>query len=144
MTRAKKAMFFVRTGLVSLSILVGILVLGPFQGAEQAFGLNDKEAHIIAFFGLTMMLHLAFPRIRRMDLALLVIVAGALIEVIQLFTGRSASVTDWLADVIGVAGATLPAYAESFRVYQRAENSGQPLPRRRSSDQSRFAKVRSR
>lgn len=134
MSRAEKAVLLVRSGLITLSLLVGVLVLGPFQGAEQAFGINDKEAHIIAFFALTFMLQLAMPKIRRMDLALSVLIVGALIEIIQLFTGRSASVTDWLADAIGVAGATLPAYAETFRNYVRAAQQGRPMPRRRGSD----------
>ncbi|BBF81401.1 hypothetical protein [Asticcacaulis excentricus] len=79
------------------------------------------------------MLQLAFPRVRRTDLALGVLVLGALIEVAQLFTGRSASVGDWLADLIGVSLATLPSYAETFRHYVRL---GGRAPRRRSGDRT--------
>ncbi|MDC7692791.1 VanZ family protein [Asticcacaulis sp. DXS10W] len=139
MPRAEKAVLLVRSGLIALSLLVGVLVLGPFQGAEQAFGLNDKEAHVIAFFALTFMLQLAVPKIRRLDLALSVLLVGALIEIIQLFTGRSASVMDWLADAIGVAAATLPAYAETFRNYVRAAQRGRAIPRRRASDRQVLA-----
>ncbi|MFP1130163.1 vanz family protein [Asticcacaulis sp. W401b] len=109
-----------------------MLVLGPFSGAEQVFGLTDKEAHIIAVFALTLMLQLAFSRVRRTDLALGGLVLGALIEVAQLFTGRSASV-DWLADLIDVSVATLPSYAGTFRHYARL---GHRAPRRRPGDAS--------
>lgn len=134
MSRAQKALLYIRICLALLSITVAVLVLGPFSGAEQAFGLTDKEAHIIAFFALTLMLQLAFPRVRRTDLALGVLVLGALIEVAQLFTGRSASVGDWLADLIGVSVATLPSYAETFRHFVR---QGGRAPRRRPKDMAR-------
>ncbi|MFP1130223.1 VanZ family protein [Asticcacaulis sp. W401b] len=133
MPRAHKALIYIRTCLGLLSICIGVLVLGPFSGAEEAFGLTDKEAHIIAFFALTIMLQLAFPRMRRTDLALGVLAVGALIEVAQLFTGRSASVADWMADLIGVGAATLPSYIETFRHFARL---GTAAPARRASDAS--------
>ena len=30
---------------------MAVLMLGPFQGLEQVFGLNDKAAQVIAFYG---------------------------------------------------------------------------------------------
>lgn len=134
MSRAQTAVLLVRAGLICLTLLVAILVLGPFQGAEQSFGLNDKEAHIIAFFALTVMLQMGLPQIRKMDLALLALLVGAAIEVVQLFTGRSASVTDWLADGLGILFATAPAYAETFRIHIRSAMRGETMPRRRASD----------
>jgi len=134
MSRAQKAVFYIRTCLVLLSVAVGILVLGPFQGAEEAFGLTDKEAHAIAFFALSVMMQLALPRVRRTDMALGLLVVGAMIEVAQLFTGRSASVYDWMADAVGVAAALIPSYAETFRYYVRAAAAGRPVPRRRRTD----------
>lgn len=131
MSRAQKAVVYIRLCLVLLAITIGILVLGPFSQAEESLGLTDKEAHIIAFFGLTVMMQLAFPRVRRMDMALGVLLLGAMIEVAQLFTGRSASVGDWLADLIGVAVATIPSYAETFRHFARL---GVSMPQRRPGD----------
>jgi len=134
MSRAQKAVYFIRTCLILLSVAVGILVLGPFQGAEEAFGLTDKEAHAIAFFALSVMLQLALPRVRRTDMALGLLMVGALIEVAQLFTGRSASVFDWMADAAGVGAALIPSYAETFRHYVRAAAAGRLQPRRRRTD----------
>lgn len=138
MTRAQKALFFSRLCLGLLSLSIGVLVLGPFQGAEEAFGLNDKEAHAIAFFALTLMLQVALPKVRRLDIALGVLALGALIEVAQLFTGRSASVLDWLADLVGVAFATAPSFIETARGFMR----GDVKPQRRMGDTKIPAKLR--
>lgn len=92
-----------RVTLVLGALAVAVLALGPFQGAERIFGLNDKAAHAIAFGGLLAVSFLAFPRMRRNDLAMAALVLGAGVEVAQLFGGRSASVLDWLADAAGIA-----------------------------------------
>ncbi|AAK24170.1 VanZ family protein [Caulobacter vibrioides] len=91
-----------RVTLVLGGLAVAVLALGPFQGAERIVGLNDKAAHAIAFGGLLAVSFLAFPRMRRNDLAIAALVLGAGVEVAQLFGGRSASLLDWLADAAGV------------------------------------------
>ncbi|MCY1648217.1 VanZ family protein [Caulobacter sp. SL161] len=91
-----------RVTLVLGGLSVAVLALGPFQGAERIVGLNDKAAHAIAFGGLLAVSFLAFPRMRRNDLAIAALVLGAGVEVAQLFGGRSASLLDWLADAAGV------------------------------------------
>jgi hypothetical protein len=83
------------------AVTVAVLTLGPFQGAEQIFGLTDKAAHAIAFGGLTAISFAAFPRMRRADLARTALILGAGIEVAQLFGHRSASIMDWGADASG-------------------------------------------
>lgn len=102
MIRPAHVVYAARLALIGGSLTVTILTLGPFQGAEQNFGLNDKMAHAIAFGGLVAIAFLAFPRSRRSDLAIAALVLGAAIEVAQLFGHRSASVLDWLADAVGV------------------------------------------
>lgn len=91
-----------RVTLVLGGLAVAVLALGPFQGAERIVGLNDKAAHAIAFGGLLAVSFLAFPRMRRNDLAIAALVLGAGVEVAQLFGGRSASLLDWMADAAGV------------------------------------------
>ncbi|WP_168076529.1 VanZ family protein [Caulobacter sp. SSI4214] len=91
-----------RLALVLGSVTVAVLTLGPFQGAESHFGLTDKEAHALAFGGLLAVSFLAFPRMRRNDLAIAALVLGAAIEVAQSFTGRDGNVADWLADAFGI------------------------------------------
>jgi len=98
---------------------VAVLTLGPFQGLEQVFGLNDKAAHVIAFYGLSIMAFVVAPTRRRTDLAIMVLGFGVLIEVAQGLTGRSASVTDLLADAAGVVAAVAPGMIERLRHHVR-------------------------
>lgn len=92
-----------RIALAAGFLLVAVLALGPFQGIEHVIGLGDKAAHAVAFGGLLAIAFLAFPRMRRNDLALAVLVLGAAVEIAQLMAaGRSPSLMDWLADAAGV------------------------------------------
>lgn len=100
-----KPAHFVISARICLAMGLGavlVLTLGPYQGLEKVFGLNDKAAHILAFGGLTAIAFLAFPRQRRGDIVLALIILGAAIEVIQGGEGRDASFFDWVADAIGV------------------------------------------
>lgn len=101
------------TGLSVCAVL--ILTLGPFQGLEARIGLSDKAAHALAFYILTLLLFSIAPRRRRTDLALAALALGILIELSQGLTGRSLSILDFLADALGVAAATAPAWIERFR-----------------------------
>jgi len=67
----------------------------------------DKAEHFSAFFVLTLLSMVAFPRTALWRLALALSFAGATIEVIQglPFVHRDASVKDWLADSIAIAAA---------------------------------------
>lgn len=91
-----------RFTLLAGSLSVVALTLGPFQGAEGHFGLTDKEAHAIAFGGLLAVSFLAFPRLRRNDLAIAALVLGAAVEVAQIIAHRDGNIADWLADAAGI------------------------------------------
>jgi VanZ family protein len=92
-----------RAVLIAGALTAAVLMLGPWPGLEQVFGLSDKTAHAIAFGGLVAVSFLAFPRMRRNDLALAAVLLGASVEVAQMFTAdRSASISDLLADTAGV------------------------------------------
>jgi VanZ family protein len=109
-----------RTALVGGAVTAAVLMLGPWPGLEQAFGLSDKAAHAIAFGGLTALSFLAFPRMRRNDLALAAVMLGASVEVAQLFAiQRSASFGDLGADALGVAIIHVASHIESFRSMAR-------------------------
>lgn len=91
-----------RVTLVVGSLAVAVLTLGPFQGAEAIFGLNDKAAHAIAFGGLLAVSFLAFPRMRRNDLMIAALMLGAGVEVAQVIAHRDGNIPDWLADAAGI------------------------------------------
>ncbi len=100
---------------VAASLSMAVLMLGPFQGVEQMFGLNDKTAHVVAFYGLASGLFLIAPRQRRDDLALFVVAAAFALELLQGLTGRTVSIIDFLAGSAGVAAAWAPGRIEQLR-----------------------------
>lgn len=109
-----------RAVLVVGALTAAVLMLGPWPGLEQVFGLSDKAAHALAFGGLLAVSFLAFPRMRRNDLAVAAILLGASVEVAQLFTAdRSASIGDLLADTAGVGVIYLASHIENLRALAR-------------------------
>jgi len=115
-----------RVVLVVGALVAATLMLGPFQGLEQVFGLSDKTAHALAFGGLTALAFLACPRMRRADLALAALLLGGGVEVAQLFGGRSASLLDWLADGLGIGAVYAVSLVEGLRKMAR-EQGEMPL-----------------
>ena len=111
--------FFGRLALV-VGLPIGLLLmLGPFQGAEHVFGLNDKAAHAIAFGCATLVLFVAMPRGRRGELALAALALGALVEVIQGVVGRDADIFDLGADLAGIGMVYLMTHVETLRALAR-------------------------
>jgi VanZ family protein len=120
-------------------LVVAVLALGPFQGAERLVGLSDKTAHAVAFGGLLAVSFLAFPRSRRGDLAIAALVLGAGVEVAQLFGHRSASLLDWLADAAGVATIYGASMIETIRKMAR-DHGGQTFAEIAALDRRRAAR----
>ncbi|CAN5180654.1 VanZ family protein [soil metagenome] len=109
-----------RAVLVAGAVSVAVLTLGPYQGLEQVFGLSDKTAHAIAFGALLAVSFIAFPRMRRGDLAIAAVMLGASIELAQLFApDRSASLGDLAADAIGVGVIHFASQIENLRALAR-------------------------
>ena len=109
-----------RAVLVVGSLTAATLMLGPWPHLEQVFGLSDKAAHAIAFGGLLAVSFLAFPRMRRNDLAIAAVMLGASVEVAQMFTAdRSASFGDLFADAIGVGIICMLCQIENLRSLAR-------------------------
>ena len=102
------------------AICAAVLMLGPYQGLEHVFGLSDKVAHALAFGALLAVSFLAFPRMRRNDLAIAAVMLGASVEVAQMFTSdRSASSSDLFADSLGVGVIYLASHIENLRSLAR-------------------------
>ena len=109
-----------RAALVAGTLAAAALMLGPWPGLEQVFGLSDKAAHALMFGGLLAISFIAFPRMRRNDLALAAIALGASVEAAQWFTpDRTASFGDLFADAVGVAAVHLCSHIESLRAMAR-------------------------
>ncbi|MEJ7137512.1 VanZ family protein [Amphibiibacter pelophylacis] len=94
--------------LVFVAGLCATLVLALVPSVPEALSTGwDKSNHVLAFFVLTVLGCLAFPRHRSVPLALLVLF-GVAIEVLQALTPTRQS--DWhdvVADVIGIVLALL-------------------------------------
>jgi VanZ family protein len=113
-----------RAVLVAGVLTATTLMLGPWPGLEQVFGLSDMAAHVIVFGGLLAVSFLAFPRMRRNDLALAAVMFGASIEVAQLFTAdRNASFGDLFADAVGVGVVYLCCQIEGLRALARTRGA---------------------
>lgn len=115
MLTPRRIVMAARLGFALAALGMAVLMLGPFQGLEQRFGLNDKAAHVIAFYALASGLFLIAPRQRRDDLALYVIAAAFGIELLQALTGRSVSIVDFLMGAAGVTAAWAPGRIEQLR-----------------------------
>ena len=115
MLTPRRIVMAARLVFVMASLGMAVLMLGPFQGLEQVFGLNDKTAHGVAFYGVVSGLFLIAPRQRRDDLALFVIAVAFVAELLQGLTGRSVSIVDFLAGSAGVLAAWAPGRIEQIR-----------------------------
>lgn len=81
--------------------LIG-LMLGPFQGLERRVGMTDVLAHAVGFAIMTAATLLNLPRLGRLTAAGLVLGLGVAIEGLQAMLGRSGSLPDLLADLVGI------------------------------------------
>ncbi len=98
---------------------LAVLLLGPFQGAEHLINLDDKSAHALAFACITVTAFVAFPRLRRWDMALALIALGGALEVAQTLAGRDGEIGDLVADSIGCLAIYLPSKIENLRALAR-------------------------
>ena len=111
--------------LLSACVVCAFGMLGPLRGLEKHIVPADKAAHVIAFYGLTLLSFSAFPGRRRIDVVTLAIFAGAAVEVFQGLTGHDAELGDLAADAAGAFAAFAPIYFDRLR---------QPHARRRAGD----------
>ncbi|DAB31067.1 MAG TPA: teicoplanin resistance protein VanZ [Sulfurimonas sp. UBA12504] len=64
----------------------------------------DKANHFAAFFVLYILIHLAYKEVSLQSKVLILVIFGALIEIVQYFTpGRFFSLLDIFADSVGIA-----------------------------------------
>lgn len=104
---------------VTVVLVIADLALQPgIPAPAELFG-RDKIEHMTAFFALTVLARLGWPR-RAGLMASLLLVYGVGIELAQASSavGRSASAADVVADVIGICLGVL--FANLFRQRPRA------------------------
>jgi len=136
MSTPRQLVSALRLGTVLALLGLTVLLLGPFQGLVHVFQVSEREAHALAFFGVTLALFATLPRWRRTDLALVALSFATLTEIGQSLTGRSMSLTDLAWDGIGILAALLPGMVERLRHYVRT-NPDVNFASLRASDQRR-------
>jgi hypothetical protein len=95
----------------------GIAVaLGPIHPPDGM----DKLLHMACFYAYALLVLAAFPRRRKTDLAVGLLLIGAASEFAQAMTGRDGSVGDFAADAAGIACAVGPIWVARFRQLARA------------------------
>jgi hypothetical protein len=77
----------------------------------------DKAQHFIAFFVLTVMATIAFPKRHVLTMAVALSAFGALIELVQglQFVGRDRDFKDWVADTIAIGAVIVPMLVARWR-----------------------------
>jgi VanZ family protein len=97
--------------LLALIVVVGLLaaMLGPPAPIVHDDTHFDKVAHVVGFLAIALALQIGLVWHDRLGAALLALLIGAAVEVIQGFIGRDRSLGDLLADGTGVALAWLLA-----------------------------------
>ena len=100
---------------VAAAVCVVGMVTPSLQGVEADFVPADKAAHFIAFYGLTALMMAAFPKNRRLEIALSAALLGGSIEIAQMFTHRGVSLGDLAADTAGAFAVWVPMWLQSLR-----------------------------
>lgn len=98
-----RALALARAGTTLGALALIALMLGPFQGLERRVGLTDVLAHAVGFAIITAAILLNLPRLGRLPAAGLSLALGGGIELLQAGLGRSASLPDLAADLVGIA-----------------------------------------
>ena len=125
----KHLLLFGRTAFAGAVLAAAALLFGPFAGVESAAGLTDKEAHLLGFYGLSLLTYFAFPRRRRNDLAVMLVMLAGATELVQAGIGRDGDIWDWAADAAGIGLTVAPTFVEQLR---KAVREAPHLPLRRA------------
>lgn len=123
--------------LVAGALICVVGMLGPFRGVEKNFVPADKAAHFIAFYGLTALMMVAFPKNRRLEIAIAAVLLGGSIELAQVFTHRGVSLSDLVADAAGAFAVWAPMWIQSLR-------SPPVIERRRRASDAKSARAETR
>ncbi len=108
---------------IGVAFLLGVPMSTFSDGFNSAFSeiaILDEVAHISIFFVISLLFYGSFHMKRRFLIGL-VMVMGATTEIMQGVVGRSPSVSDFLADSLGVVFAM--ALVSVFLTYKNSQKS---------------------
>lgn len=114
---------------ISLLILTGIATVAALN--SDAFGVNelvsrhpDKITHAVAAFLFSVFALLALPNIRAWIIFLALVVLSSLAEIMQIFGGRSAHISDLASSWFGIVPAAAAYYALWLQTTNRRGSPG--------------------
>jgi VanZ family protein len=108
-----------RVALLVAGAALFVFMVGPFESLEQKLFPWDKAGHFLAFYVIAAVSLIAFPGIRRGDMALGIVFFAISTEIGQWVVGRDFQLGDIAADIAGMCGALAPSYFERLRFYAR-------------------------
>ena len=102
----------------------------PYIPPLEIFNWWDKAQHSIGFGTLTVLAVLAYPKVSKLRIAILLMVLGVLIEVLQYFSGyRFGDWQDAVADGVGVMlGLGLVAWLIRLEWFRRMSSNACTTP----------------
>jgi len=119
--RSPRLAFLVRVALWSAVAVAYVAAIVPGRDAPS-LGWTDKVDHMAAFFTISLLAGLAYPRLPALRLLAIVSAFGAFIELSQAmpFIGRDAEWADWAADTVATGVGLLVAWPLRRLVWRRA------------------------
>lgn len=107
-----------RAMLVVIWLILATITHVPVPQSVQEIRISDKLVHLVAYFPLGLLLpSCRFRGLHRRWTCLAVIaIYGVLDELLQIPVGRTASVFDWLADLVGASSGLLLGMSHSVRI----------------------------
>jgi hypothetical protein len=124
---------FLARGLLGLAVLAaGAVAAGVMQRPGALFTPWSAELHFAAFYAAAFIAFAALPGSRRNDIALALIVLGALAEIARGVVGRDLNIGWILAEAAGVLAVQAPTYLEALRAAMRDNPSSKPFHGRRA------------
>ncbi len=131
-----------RAVLVVGALTAAVLMLGPGRAWSRCSASATRRPTPSPSGPWCAVSFLAFPRMRRNDLAIAAIMLWASVEVAQLFTAdRSASIGDLLADTAGVPIIYLASHIENLRALAASARRGDLRRHRRPGPPARRLRV---
>jgi hypothetical protein len=104
---SQKTLDWMRVSGVALTGALGLILYFAFKPAHGGGGLLpwDKADHFCAFFVLTVLAIIAFPKQSFLRLGIAISILGALIEIIQglPFVNRDCDFWDWVAEMCALS-----------------------------------------
>ncbi len=126
---ARLVMIAARAALLATTLALCAFAVSPVATVEALVGPIGGIEHFIAFYALMTLAVMAFPRGRRNDIGVTLVVFAAMIEVLRESMGASQDLSKVFVDASGVLAVYGPTHLETLRQNMRTFPAGAPFAR---------------